>query len=241
MIFARLLVLSSCALALVACQRQDTAAVDPDAGAAVDLQVREQRASYAVGLDMANNFKQQGLPLQTDAFIAGLGDGLAGEGRLEGDALAAALDDFRALMNEHLAANAGPEAEANLATGREFCARNAKRDEVTVTPSGLQYEVLEMGSGPHPTKDDTVRVHYRGTTIDGEVFDESYGGDPATFGVGQVIRGWTEGLQLMPVGSKFTFWIPAELAYGASVPPGASFGPNSTLVFEVELLEIVPS
>ena len=240
MIFTRVLALSTCALALVACQQQDTAVPDTDTGAAPDLEVREQRASYAVGLDMANNFKQQGLPLQADAFTAGLRDGLAGEGRLEGDALAAALDDFRALMNEHLAANAGPEADANLVAGREFCARNAERDEVTVTASGLQYEVLEMGGGPRPTADDTVRVHYRGTTIDGDVFDESYGGDPATFGVSQVIRGWTEGLQLMPVGSKFTFWIPAELAYGSSAPPGASFGPTSTLLFDVDLLEISP-
>ncbi len=219
---------------------RSAARVSKPPNAPVDLEVREQRASYAVGLDMASNFRDQELPIQTEALLAGMRDGLEGDPRLEGEELMAAIGEFRAMVNEAMAANAGPEAEANLIAGREFCARNAERSEVTVTESGLQYEVIEQGDGLRPTASDTVVVHYRGTTIDGEVFDESYArGEPSTFGVGQVISGWTEGLQLMPVGSKYMFWIPAELAYGPNPRPGSVFGPNATLIFHVELLEIL--
>ena len=111
---------------------------------------------------------------------------------------------------------------------------------VQTTASGLQYQVVSEGAGPKPKAEDVVRVHYKGTMLDGETFDSSYDrGEPATFPLSAVVPGWQEGLQLMPVGSKFKLWIPGKLGYGDKVPPGAPIGPNETLVFDVELLEIV--
>lgn len=131
------------------------------------------------------------------------------------------------------------EAQASLEEGSAFLEENKAREGVVVTESGLQYEVLTEGTGAKPTAEDRVRVHYHGTLIDGTVFDSSVDrGEPAVFGVGQVIRGWTEALQLMPVGSKWKLYIPSELAYGPRAA-GPDIGPNSTLIFEVELLEIV--
>ena len=121
--------------------------------------------------------------------------------------------------------------------GEQFLAENALRDGVTVTESGLQYEVIKMGKGPKPAADAKVKVHYHGTLIDGTVFDSSVDrGEPITFGLNQVIKGWTEGVQLMPVGSKFRFYIPQELGYGAQ--SAGKIPPYSTLIFDVELLEI---
>ncbi len=129
-------------------------------------------------------------------------------------------------------------AERNLQIGQEFLEENGKRPEVTTTPSGLQYEVLEEGTGPKPTADQSVTVHYTGKLIDGTVFDSSVQrGEPITFSLRQVIRGWTEGLQLMPRGSKYRLFIPANLAYGER-GAGSDIGPNETLIFDVELLDI---
>jgi len=131
------------------------------------------------------------------------------------------------------------EAQANLEEGNAFLEQNKSREGVITTESGLQYEVLKEGTGEKPTAGDQVRVHYHGTLIDGTVFDSSVErGEPAVFGVGQVISGWTEALQLMPVGSKWKIYLPANLAYGER-GAGGDIGPNSTLTFEVELLEIV--
>jgi FKBP-type peptidyl-prolyl cis-trans isomerase FklB len=131
------------------------------------------------------------------------------------------------------------KAIVNKEKGEAFLAANAKKSGVKVTPSGLQYEIIKDAQGEKPTLESTVKVHYHGTTIDGEVFDSSVErGEPATFPLNGVIKGWTEGLQLMPVGSKYKFYIPAELAYG-NRQAGGKIGPNSTLIFEVELLEIV--
>lgn len=128
---------------------------------------------------------------------------------------------------------------ANKEAGEKFLAENAKRDEVTVTASGLQYEVLSEGEGAKPSATDQVTVHYHGTLTNGTVFDSSVErGQPATFGLNQVIKGWTEGLQLMAKGSKFRFYIPQELAYGATPHPGGPIEPYMTLVFDVELLDI---
>lgn len=133
------------------------------------------------------------------------------------------------------------ETEANIAAGEAFLASNRERPEVVETASGLQYEVIVEGEGAKPVQTDMVRVHYRGTTLDGETFDASYDrGEPAEFRLNRVIAGWTEGLQLMSVGSKYKLYIPQELAYGTGPQrPGSLFGAGSTLIFEVELLAIV--
>lgn len=203
-------------------------------GGELALDTPEQRGSYAHGLNVGR--QGESLPLDVDAFVAGVRDGLTGEAQLSDQEIEEAVAAFSEVVAE---SREGAAEDARKA-GEEFLAENRQRPEVQVTDSGLQYEVLEEGDGPRPEAGDTVRVHYRGTTIDGEVFDESYSrGRPATFPLGQVIPGWTEGMQLMQVGAKYKFYVPAELAYGANPPPGAPFGPGTTLIFEVELLEIV--
>lgn len=215
------------AVVVAACQPSSS-------GSDVTLDSPEQRGSYAQGVRVGSQGRQ--LPLDTEAFIQGIRDGLADESRMSQEEMQEAQSEFQQVMAESRKADAAENRKA----GEEFLAENESREGVEVTESGLQYEVLEEGDGPKPDSGDVVEVHYRGTTVDGEVFDESYSrGEPATFPVGQVIPGWTEGLQLMSVGSKYKFFIPADLAYGQRAPRGASFGPNSTLIFEVELLDIV--
>ena len=144
-------------------------------------------------------------------------------------------------LQGYMARKQGAVADTNRAEGVAFLAKNRNEKGVVTTPSGLQYMVLREGSGPRPIRSDTVRVNYEGKLLDGTVFDSSYQrGEAAEFGLDQVIAGWTEGLGLMPVGAKYRFWIPSELAYGARGAPGGRIGPNSTLTFDVELLGIVP-
>ena len=143
-------------------------------------------------------------------------------------------------MEKQQQAEAAKAGAANRAAGEAFLAENGKRAEVKTTPSGLQYEVLEEGNGPQPTAQDQVEVHYTGKLIDGTVFDSSVDrGVPATFGVTQVIPGWVEALQLMKAGSKWRLFIPSQLAYGPAGTPGGPIGPDSTLIFDVELLKVI--
>ena len=169
-----------------------------------------------------------------DAVIEGVKDSLSGKLQLSQQDL---MDAFKEL-NEKLAKEQAALAEVAKKKGAEYLAENAKKESVVVTPSGLQYEVLSEGNGAVPNENNVVKVHYHGTLIDGTVFDSSVlRGEPAQFGVNQVIKGWVEGLQLMKVGSKYRLTIPYELAYGEN--GAGSIPPCSVLVFEVELLDIV--
>lgn len=153
--------------------------------------------------------------------------------------LAMSYDEAKEVMNDYFTKLQGERLEVNLKAGEEFLAINKNRPGVVTLPSGLQYEILKEGNGSKPKATDQVKCHYHGTLIDGTVFDSSVErGQPATFGVNQVIPGWVEALQLMPVGSKWKLFIPSNLAYGKA-GAGQSIEPNSTLIFEVEILDIV--
>jgi len=201
----------------------------------------KSKASYALGLNISQGLKSQGVELDTEEMIKGIRDGFsAGAPKMTPEEMQAVLVAFQRELQAKQQAGMKAEADKNIKEGQAFLADNAKKEGVKVLPSGLQYKVLKQGAGQKPTKANVVRTHYRGTLIDGREFDSSYKrGEPAEFPVGQVIAGWTEALQLMPVGSKYQLFIPANLAYGAQAPPGSIIPANGTLIFEVELLGIV--
>ncbi|ROT15671.1 FKBP-type peptidyl-prolyl cis-trans isomerase [uncultured Muribaculum sp.] len=198
------------------------------------------RISYALGLSMGNNFRNSGIKTIN---VRDFADGVAAvfEGakpKMSYDEAKEEIRIFFQAMEEEQRAAAQKMGEVNAAAGKAFLEENGKRVEVNVTPSGLQYEVLEEGTGKLPSAGDNVTVHYTGKLIDGTVFDSSVDrGAPATFGVTQVIPGWVEALQMMKEGAKWRLFIPSNLAYG---PNGAGniIGPNSTLIFDVELIKV---
>lgn len=192
------------------------------------------KISYALGLSIGNNFKTSGInELNTETFTKALNAVLKGE-ELEMD-----YEEAQNLLNDFFGKLQNERLQINKLAGEEFLTINKNKAGIITLPSGLQYQVLKVGEGKTPVASDTVKVHYEGTLIDGHVFDSSIKrGTPATFGVTQVIKGWTEALQLMPVGSKWKLFIPSELAYGEQ-GAGNSIEPNSTLIFEVELIDIV--
>ncbi|MDO9635080.1 MAG: FKBP-type peptidyl-prolyl cis-trans isomerase [Paludibacter sp.] len=193
-----------------------------------------EKISYALGISLGNNLKNGGF---TGLSYQKLADGI--KDVIEGNQLEMSIQDAQTMINEYFQKLQEKAFEQNIEAGKNFLAENAKRPEVKTTPSGLQYEVVTAGNGVIPKATDQVKVHYHGTLLNGIVFDSSVSrGEPATFGVTQVIQGWVEALQLMPVGSKWKLFIPSELAYGAQ-GAGQSIGPHTTLVFEVELLDIV--
>ncbi|WP_395749289.1 FKBP-type peptidyl-prolyl cis-trans isomerase [Prosthecobacter sp.] len=194
------------------------------------------KVSYFIGLNIGENFKKQNVAIDVVALSEAIKSVMAGEKPKYTPAeLEAAMQAFEASMQ----AKAAERVKEAKAAGEKFLADNGKRKGVTTTASGLQYEVLKAGDGPKPVATDKVNVHYHGTLLDGKVFDSSVErGMPITFGVQEVIKGWTEALQLMPVGSKWKIFIPSQLAYGEN-GAGGDIGPNETLVFEVELLGIV--
>lgn len=189
--------------------------------------------SYSFGVLIAQNLKSQGLDSLDQAQLAqGIQDVLKGA-KLRYD-----VQQCNNIVQQHMTALESKKYAGNVEEGKKFLAENSKRSGVVTLPSGLQYEVLTAGSGPKPTASDRVTVHYTGTLVDGTVFDSSVDrGEPAAFGVTQVIQGWVEGLQLMPLGSKWKFFIPYELGYGER-GAGGVIGPYATLIFEVELLKI---
>lgn len=186
--------------------------------------------SYLIGTNIGGNIVRQMPEANKEMLIQGLRDMLDGK--------VPTLTD-QGQVNAYFQEKSEKEGAAAKADGLKFLEENKKNPKVKVTPSGLQYEVMKMGSGEKPTVTSKVKVHYHGTTPDGRVFDSSVDrGQPASFPLNGVIKGWTEGLQLMPVGSKFKFFIPQELAYGANPQPGSIIKPYMPLVFEVELLSI---
>lgn len=197
----------------------------------------DEQASYGIGKQIGEQLSQQPFEgMSPKAVIAGISDVLEGNpGQVSDADIKTAIDD----VNQRLQKQESQAAGQHAAQGEQFLGENSARDEVTVTDSGLQYEVLESGDGESPSASSKVRVHYHGTLIDGTVFDSSVNrGEPVEFDVGGVIPGWTEALQLMSAGDKWKLFIPHELAYGANGAGGA-IGPYQALIFEVELLAVV--
>ena len=207
------------------------------------LALQKDKFSYALGMNVGTNLganlKKQGMTVNVDLIARGLKDALAGGKTLiTEDEARAVLMAVQAEFQQQQRERTKQLGEANKAEGAPFLAANKAKDGVVTLPSGLQYKILTPGTGPKPAATDTVTVNYRGTLINGTEFDSSYKrGQPATFGVTGVIKGWTEALQLMPTGSKWQLVIPADLAYGEH-GAGDDIAPNATLIFEVELLSI---
>lgn len=208
---------------------------------AVKLESLQDKVSYGIGLRIGRDFKTQQVELNPELLMKGIEDGLGdSEPLLTDDQIRETMVAFQKEMMAREKARFEEAATKNKDEGEKFLEENAKKEGVVTLPSGLQYKVITEGAGTQPTAEDTVKVHYRGTLIDGTEFDSSYSrNEPAQFRVGGVIPGWVEALQLMKEGSKWQLFIPADLAYG---PQGAGqrIGPNATLVFEVELLEVNP-
>jgi FKBP-type peptidyl-prolyl cis-trans isomerase FklB len=211
------------------------------ASAGTALTTDKQKASYALGMNIAAGLSQQMDPKDIDkaSLLQGFKDTLAGaKPAISMEEAVAALKKLQDTVQKEEEAAVQQAGETNQKAGDAFLAANKSKEGVVALPSGLQYKVLTEGTGPKPAATDTVVCNYRGTLLDGKEFDSSYKrGQPATFPLNQVIKGWTEGVQLMSVGSKYEFYIPAALAYGAR-GAGADIGPNSTLIFQVELISI---
>jgi len=202
------------------------------------LKTQQDKLSYMLGMNIGRDLKRNDVPVNPDLYLRGLKDSLSGGKTLLTDEEAAqVMNAFRAELREKQTAKQREAGDKNKKDGEAFLAANKAKEGVKTTPSGLQYKAIVQGTGKLPTTNDTVTTHYRGTLVDGTEFDNSYKrGEPASFPVTGVIKGWTEALQMMPVGSKWQLVIPAEIAYGERGRPGIP--PNSTLLFDLELLDI---
>jgi len=209
--------------------------------ASVKLKTKEDTVSYYLGLTYGNGIKQAKIDsvFNAEAFLSGINQAT------KGDTLPVSSMVIQSYLNRYFGEFQQHQLKIRykdyIAQNKAFLEANAKKDSVKTLPSGLQYIVLKEGNGQKPTMNDRIKVHYTGTLIDGTVFDSSYKrNEPAEFNVGQVIPGWSEGIQLMTVGSKYRLFIPENLAYGGQTPQGSVIKPYSTLIFVVELLEILP-
>lgn len=198
-----------------------------------------ETTSYAIGWQTGQSFSQQDVEVNVESLVQGLRDAIAGsDAKFTDEEMMAAMQQLQLDMRAYQQERAKEQSASNDTEATEFFASNGARDGVTTLESGMQYEVLTAVDGPKPAATDTVSVHYRGTLLDGSEFDSSYARNtPATFPLNRVIAGWTQGLQLMSVGSKYKLFIPADLGYGAQGSP-PKIGPGAALIFEVELLEI---
>lgn len=217
-------------------------AAQAGAAEAPALKTEAEKVSYIIGVDMSRNMKRQGVDIHVDPFAQGMRDALADAPlKMTDEDIQKTMQAFQEKMmrkQQEMAKASSEAGDLRKKEGEAFLAENGKKEGVVSLPSGLQYKVIAMGEGPKPTDGSSVECHYRGTLIDGKEFDSSYKrGRPATFPVNGVIAGWTEALKLMPVGSKWQLFIPAQLGYGAR-GAGADIGPNETLIFEIELLGI---
>lgn len=222
-----LLIFITAAVAVASTLHADDAPTDP-----------KDKASYSIGLNIGTNMKRQGLELNPTLIGKGFADAFSGAKPLMSEEeMKQTMQSFQTEMQTKMVAKHKEQGEKNKTTGEQFLAANKKKDGIITLPSGLQYKVLTAGKGDKPKTSDTVETNYRGTLVDGTEFDSSYKRkESATFPVSGVIPGWTEALQLMPVGSKWQLFVPSNLAYGENAPP--EIGANSTLIFEVELLGI---
>src|SRR5215468_7820457 len=211
------------------------------AATALSLNTQKEKVSYAIGADLGGKLKSSSIDVDPNILTRALKDSLTGaKSAMTEDEVRATLSDLTKDLQQKQAALTKEKADKNKKDGEAFLATNKTKEGVVALPSGLQYKILKAGTGPKPTAADTVVCNYKGTLIDGKEFDSSYKrGQPATFPVGGVIKGWTEALQLMPVGSTWQLFIPADLAYGDR-QAGPDITPGSTLVFEVELMSIQP-
>jgi len=223
-----------------AAKRPATAA---KSAAPLTLKTQKEKFSYALGMNtgkrMGDSLKKQSVPFDPAILVRGMKDGMAGgKTLLTDDEAQAVLNEMRTELSKKQQEKTQQEEAANKKDGEAFLAANKGKEGVVTLPSGLQYKILTAGTGPKPTTSDSVVCNYKGTLLNGTEFDSSYKrGEPATFPVTGVIKGWTEALQLMPVGSKWQLFVPSDLAYGER-SPSPEIGPDSTLVFEVELLSI---
>lgn len=227
-------------LLLVALAGQALAEEPAPAPQKAELKSTNDKASYIIGLTIGRDLKRQGLDgLDLKKLILGISDSLTGaEKQVSDEEMQEVMKEFEKEHTANQVAKIKEASDKNKKEGDAFLAANKKKADVITTKSGLQYQVLKAGKGKKPLKGDTVTTHYKGALLNGTEFDSSFKrGEPATFPVGGVIAGWTEALQLMPVGSKWRLYVPAELAYGAQ-GAGPDIGPNATLVFDVELLDI---
>jgi FKBP-type peptidyl-prolyl cis-trans isomerase FklB len=220
--------------------KSGSTAKESTAAKTTTLDTDKQKQSYAIGMSFAKSLQRQSVDVDPNLVSQALKDTFAGKPLLTDEQAQATLAALQTQMRAKMEAKMKEAGDKNKKEGEAFLAANKTKEGVVTLPSGLQYKIVKQGTGPKPAAADTVVCNYRGTLIDGTEFDssEKHGG-PATFPVGRVIKGWTEALQLMPVGSKWQLFVPADLAYGER-GPGPEIGPNSTLVFDVELVSIQP-
>lgn len=209
------------------------------AAAPLVLKTDKEKQSYAMGMNFGTGLHRQGITLDPALVARGMRDAMnGGKTALTEEEARAVLTQLQSDVRQRMQAKAKEESDTNRKAGEEFLAANKSKEGVVTLPDGLQYKILKEGTGPKPAASDTVSCNYRGTLISGKEFDSSYKrGEPTSFPVGGVIKGWTEALQLMPVGSKWELYIPADLAYGDR-GAGPDIGPGDTLIFEIELLSI---